>query len=83
MQATTAIAVWQACECAGNVGDNMGLTHSSHTVEQLQASSTTQYAMPTKANWRQARPPKPADIKQEQPDPDLQAGAAFLAGVAY
>lgn len=58
----------------------MGFTPTSNTVEQSQASSATQYAMPAKANWRQARPPKPADTKQEQPDPDLQAGAAFLAG---
>lgn len=67
-------------EYAGDVGDNMDSKHTSNTVEQSQASSATQYAMPTKANWRQARPPKPADAKQ---DLDLQAGAAFLAGVVH
>lgn len=71
------------CESAGDVGDNMGSKHASNTIEQSQVSSASQNAMPTKANWRQARPPKPADIEQEQPDPDLQAGAAFLAGVVY
>ncbi|KAL3145363.1 hypothetical protein ABBQ38_001617 [Trebouxia sp. C0009 RCD-2024] len=67
---------------SGDVGDNMGSPHSSKPVEQSQASSATQYALPAKANWRQARPPKAVSVKQEQPEPDLQAGAAFLAGTA-
>ncbi len=55
-----------------------GLKHDS----QSQLSSATQHVPAAKANWRQARPPKGAEVKQEQPDPDLQAGAAFLAGAA-
>ncbi len=47
---------------------------------QSQLSSATQHVTHAKANWRQARPPKAVDVKQEQPDPDLQNGAAFIAG---
>lgn len=48
---------------------------------QSQLSSATQHVPHAKANWRQARPPKAADMKQEQQDNDLQSGAAFLAGI--
>ena len=48
---------------------------------QSQLSSATQHVTHAKTNWRQARPPKNADVKQEQPDPDLQNGAAFIAGI--
>ncbi len=47
---------------------------------QSQLSSATQHVTHAKANWRQARPPKAVDVKQEQPDPDLQNGAEFVAG---
>lgn len=65
---------------AGTVADNM----TEGTKEsQSQVSSATQHVPLAKANWRQARPPKAADVKQEQQDQDhdLQSGAAFLAGI--
>ena len=65
------------CEIAGNVADNMA---EGYKDSQSQLSSATQHVTHAKANWRQARPPKAADVKQEQPDPDLQNGAAFIAG---
>ena len=64
---------------AGNVADNMA---EGYKDSRSQLSSATQHVMHAKANWRQARPPKAADVKQEQPDPDLQNGAAFIAGTA-
>ena len=69
------------CWNTGNVGDNMGDAPASKAVEHLPTLPAAQQATPAKANWRQARPPKAASIKQEQPDPDLQARAAFLAGM--
>jgi len=65
------------CAFAGNVADNMA---EGYKDSQSQLSSATQHVTHAKANWRQARPPKAADVKQEQPDPDLQNGAAFIAG---
>ena len=64
---------------AGPVDDSMagGPKHDS----QSQVSSATQHVAHAKANWRQARPPKASDIKQEASDLDLQAGAALLAGI--
>ena len=38
--------------------------------------------MHTKQSWRQARPPKSAKTEDDTADPDLQAGAAILAGNA-
>lgn len=63
---------------SGNVADNMA---EGYKDSQSQLSSATQHVTHAKANWRQARPPKAADVKQEQPDPDLQNGAAFIAGM--
>lgn len=62
---------------SGPVDDSMagGPKHDS----QSQVSSATQHVAHAKANWRQARPPKASDIKQEASDLDLQAGAALLA----
>jgi len=65
------------CAIAGNVADNMA---EGYKDSQPQLSSATQHVTHAKANWRQARPPKAADVKQAQPDPDLQNGAAFIAG---
>ncbi len=65
------------CAIAGNVADNMA---EGYKDSQYQLSSATQHVTHAKANWRQARPPKAADVNQEQPDPDLQNGAAFIAG---
>ena len=56
------------------------MTAEGYKDSQCQVSSATQHVAHAKANWRQARPPKAADVKQEQPDPDLQNGAAFIAG---
>ena len=75
-------AALTACSwAAGDVGDNMGGAQSSRGVQASQASSATQQAVPAKASWRQARPPKDAKLKQEESDPDLKAGAAYLAGL--
>ena len=63
---------------AGTVADNMTEVMKE---SQSQLSSATQHVPLAKANWRQARPPKAADMKQEQQDHDLQTGAAFLAGI--
>ncbi|DBA86667.1 TPA: hypothetical protein ACH3X1_005128 [Trebouxia sp. C0004] len=63
---------------SGNVADNMA---EGYKDSQSQLSSVTQHVTHAKANWRQARPPKAADVKQEQPDPDLQNRAAFIAGM--
>ena len=56
------------------------MTADGYKDSQSQLSSATQHVTHSKANWRQARPPKAADVKQEQPDPDLQNRAAFIAG---
>ena len=62
----------------GTVADNMtgGMKES-----QSQVSSATQHIPHATSNWRQARPPKTADLQQEEQDRDLQSGAAFIAGV--